>query len=152
MADQDDLPYIVIERRSGGIGAFLLGAAVGACAALLFAPRSGEQTRDELRSGVQRLRDRAQQTVRDLQSSVTDTIDGVRTEVTGRVEAAREAFEAGRQAARDTRTDLERRVTETRARARAGYEAARKPPLTDTAGEPYPAPASAAEPEANLGV
>lgn len=30
MADRDDLPYIIIERRNGGLGAFLLGALLGA--------------------------------------------------------------------------------------------------------------------------
>ena len=157
MADHDDLPYIVIERKSGGVGAFLLGALVGAGVALLVAPRSGEQVRGEITSGVRRLRDRAEQTVRDLQGTVTDTIEGVRTEVTGRVDAAKEAFEAGRQAARDTRSDMERRVTETRARVRASMEAARRPPVIDAEAEPASAtprstPISEIEPEANLGV
>jgi gas vesicle protein len=134
MADHDDVPYIVIERRSGGIGAFLWGALVGAGVALLLAPRTGEETRDELRSGVRRIRDRAERTVRDLQSTVADTIDGVKTEVSTRVEAARDAFEAGREAARETRSDMERRVHETRARVRAGFEAARRPPTADAGG------------------
>jgi gas vesicle protein len=155
MADQDDVPYIVIERKSGGFTAFLWGALVGAGVALLFAPRSGQETRGEIRMGVRRIKDRAEQTVRDFQSTVNDTIDGVRTEVTGRVEAARDAFEAGRQAARETRSDMERRVNETRARVRAGVDAARRPPLVDTPGPtPVTARPSAADgdPEANLGV
>lgn len=125
MSDNDDLPYIVIERRSAGLGTFLWGAIVGAGVALLFAPRAGDQTREDLRSGVMRLRDRAEDAVRQVQTSVNDTIQNVRGEVTGRVDAAREAFEAGRQAARDTREDLETRVRDTRARVRAGYDAAR---------------------------
>lgn len=155
MAEHDDLPYIVIERRSGGIGAFLWGALVGAGVALLFAPRSGEETREELRSNVQKLRDRAEQTARELRSSVTDTIDGVRSEVTGRVEAARDAFEAGRQAARDTRTDLERRVNETRSRGRAGMDAAgRRPAVAESADDAF-SPAArpgAGEAEGDIGI
>lgn len=104
MSDRDDLDYIIIERKRGGFGAFLWGAAIGAGLALLYAPRSGRQTRDELLSGVTRMRDRAEEAVRHAQGTVTERIDGVRTDVRGRIDAAREAFDAGRQAARDTRT------------------------------------------------
>ena len=113
MAD-NDMPYIVIERRSGGFGAFLLGALVGAGIALLYAPRSGQETRDELRQGARRLRDSAEDTVRQVQDSVTGTVDDVRREVNHRIGAARDAFEAGRSAARETRADLERRLNDTR--------------------------------------
>lgn|SRR5690554_4935400 len=147
MSDHDDMPYIVIERRSGGLGAFFWGAIVGAGVALLLAPRSGEDTREELRTGVLRLKDRAEDAVRQVQSQVTDTIENVRGQVTGRVEAAREAFEAGRQAARETREDLERRVAETRARVRQGMDAARHTPAVETAGAGRPA-----EPDTDLGV
>ena len=102
MSDHDDLDSIIIERKRGGFGAFLWGALVGAGIALLYAPRSGQQTRDEIRAGVTRLRDQAEQAVRNAQGNVTDRIDGVRSEVRGRIDAARDAFEAGRQAARDT--------------------------------------------------
>lgn len=123
-------PYIVIERRSGGSGAFLFGAIAGAAVALLFAPRTGEETRAELREGVQRLRDRAEDTVRNVGESVSQTFENVKGDVNDRLGAARDAFEAGRQAARDTRTDMERRVKETRERVRAGIEAAKQTPAT----------------------
>jgi gas vesicle protein len=122
MASYDDTPYLVIERKDGGVGAFLLGALMGAGVALLFAPRAGTETREELRVGVNRLRERAEETVRGLQDTVTDTIGNVRTELSDRMDTAREAFEAGRQAARDTRRDMELRVSEAKARVRAGAE------------------------------
>ncbi len=155
MAD-DDLPYIVIERRTGGFAAFIWGAIIGAGAALLLAPRSGQETRAEIGMGVRRIRDRAEQTVRDLQNSVTETLDGVRTEVTDTVDAARDAFEAGRQAARDTRSDMERRVNETRARVRAGIDAARRTPAADAQSRTGAATVRSVktdgDPESNLGV
>ena len=50
MRDQDDVPYIVIERDSGGgLGSFVLGALVGAGLALLFAPKSGAETQEDLK-------------------------------------------------------------------------------------------------------
>lgn len=128
MSHHDDNPYIVIERRGGGVGAFLLGTLIGAGVALLFAPRTGEETRAEIRTGVRRLRDRAEESVRTVQDAVAQTLDSVRSNVAERLDVARDAFEAGRQAARETREEMERRVRETRERVRAGVEAARRAP------------------------
>ena len=45
MRNQDDLPYIVVERDSGGsFGSFCLGALVGAGLALLFRSPNGSFT------------------------------------------------------------------------------------------------------------
>src|SRR5437899_1059144 len=46
--DHDEQPYIVIEKHSGGVGNLLLGVLIGAGVALLFAPRSGEETRSDI--------------------------------------------------------------------------------------------------------
>jgi gas vesicle protein len=47
---------------------------LGAGAALLLAPRSGRETRDELRAGALRMRDRAEDAVRGVTDSVKETI------------------------------------------------------------------------------
>jgi gas vesicle protein len=101
MSEHDQQDYMIIERKRGGFGPFIWGAAIGAGLALLFAPRSGRQVRADIRDGVQRLRDQAEEAVREAQRSVTDRYDTVRTDVRGRVDAARDAFEAGRRAARE---------------------------------------------------
>ena len=63
MRDHDDVRTIVIERESGGgVGSFLLGAIVGAGIALLFAPKSGEETQEELKQHAGRLRVLAEET------------------------------------------------------------------------------------------
>ncbi|MGH7443996.1 MAG: YtxH domain-containing protein [Longimicrobiales bacterium] len=126
MADRDEYATIVIERE-GGIGTFLIGALIGAGAALLLAPRSGEQTRSELRAGMNRLRDRAEDGMRDLQENVTGRYEEVRSDVTDRVSAAREAFDTGRRSASE-------RARDTGAAVRAGYEAARRPRDVDSGG------------------
>ena len=115
MADRDEYATIVIEREAG-VGSFLLGALIGAGAALLLAPRAGTETRTELRAGLNRLRDRAEDGLRSLQENVSERYDEVRSEVGDRVIAARDACESGRHTAED-------RVREARERARAGYEA-----------------------------
>lgn len=129
MSDHDEVPYIVIERRSGGAGAFLWGALLGAGAALLLAPRSGRETRDGIRSGALRIRDRAEDAVREVTDTFTDTVDGVRGEVQDRLDTARDAFEAGRRAARETRREMELRVREVRAGVQGGVEASRRRPV-----------------------
>ena len=121
MSDYDDVPYIVVERRSGALGSFVLGALVGAGVALLFAPRSGRELREDIADGARRLKETAEDKVRGVQSAFTDTLDTVRRQVTEQVDAARDAIEAGRDAARESRAEMERRIRETR----AGYEAAR---------------------------
>jgi gas vesicle protein len=48
MADNGE-GYVIIEQRSSGnFGTFVWGLLVGAAAALLFAPKSGRETREEL--------------------------------------------------------------------------------------------------------
>ncbi|NLG63220.1 MAG: YtxH domain-containing protein [Candidatus Cloacimonetes bacterium] len=126
MADRDEYATIVIEREAG-IGSFLVGALIGVAAGLLLAPRSGEETRSELRAGLNRLRERAEEELRSLQENVSERYGEVRHEVTDRVGAAREAFERGRETATE-------RVREVSARARAGYEAARHPRDAGTSG------------------
>lgn len=123
MRDHDDLPYIVIERRSGGLSPFLWGALLGAGAALLLAPRSGAETQEEIRRTAYRLRADVEDRVTTARNTVTgtvnrtrdlvqDRIDGIRDVVDGRVGQARHAIDTGRRVARDARSELERRVAE----------------------------------------
>ncbi len=110
MRDHDDVPYIVIERHSAGFSTFLWGLALGAGAALLLAPRSGAETRDEIRDRVDRARsaandrmDSARSTVHrtrerfeDRMDSVRDQLDNVREKIETRAEDARDAIERRR--------------------------------------------------------
>lgn len=140
MKDHDDVPYIVIERESGGgLGSFLLGALVGAGLALLFAPQSGEETQQEIAERARRLRDNAEERVRDAQRQLEVRLDQAREGVQARVGQVKHAVESGRQAARDARGDLERRLEQSKAAYRAGVEAAREasheqPAAGDAAG------------------
>lgn len=115
MAEQKESPYIVVERQSSGVGTFLLGALLGAGVALLFAPRSGEETRRELGTGMRKLRESAEDTVQKVHKAVTGTIEEFRDQVNDRMDSARQAMEAGREAALRSRAELERRVREARA-------------------------------------
>ena len=50
------------------LGGFLVGSVIGVATALLFAPRSGEETRAEIRGKAFELRDRTTETVKDTVS------------------------------------------------------------------------------------
>ena len=126
MRDRDDVPYIVIERDTGGgLGSFVLGALVGAGLALLFAPKSGEETQEELRAQARRLRSAAEGRVRSAQKSLEERLEVTRQSVHERVESVKEAVESGRQAAREKRVELEDKLERSKAAYRAGIEAAR---------------------------
>ena len=113
--DKDQPVYVVEGRDSGGtLLAFLWGALIGAGVALLYAPRSGEETRNEIKGGVRRLRKTAEDAVRGVQDSVV-----------GRVAGVRDAVETGKTVARESRADMERRIREARAGFESGARSAR---------------------------
>lgn len=137
--DDEDGRYVVIERQSGGngIGPFILGAAIGAGLALLFAPRSGEETRADIRRRARKARDAAQRVAAGVTESVSDTFQDARRRVEEQIDTAREAIEAkkdqmrravdaGRAAADEARVDLENRLTETKAAYNAGADVVRE--------------------------
>ncbi len=127
MRDHDDVPYIVIERDSGGgAGSFLLGALVGAGLALLFAPKSGEETQEELKEQARKLRVVAEERVREAQRQLEERLDVAREGVAGRYEEVRDAVNAGRSAAVDARGELEDKLERSKKAYRAGVSAARE--------------------------
>jgi gas vesicle protein len=145
MSHHDEVPYIVIEQDSGGGGAmpFIWGALIGAGVALLLAPRSGKETQEELRRSFERVRSAAEERVEDVRESVVETVertrdrfsdqvDSVREVVQERVGRAGKAVDAGRQAARGAREELERRVAEAKAAAAPAAAAAPEIDVTIT--------------------
>ena len=135
MRNQDDLPYIVVERDSGGsFGSFFLGALVGAGLALLFAPQSGEETQEEIRERAHKLRIAAEERMREAQNTLEDRLDTVRDGVQSRVGLVKDAVESGRKAAQEARSDLEERLERSKAAARAGVTAAKEAARIDGDG------------------
>ncbi|HEY1952578.1 MAG TPA: YtxH domain-containing protein [Gemmatimonadaceae bacterium] len=119
-------PYLIVERQSAGIGPLLIGLALGAGAALLFAPQSGEETRREIKRRARRAQEAAQDFVEDMSGTVADKFNEVRATVEEKIESTLDAvddkkrrvtsaFHAGRAAARDARGELEQRIAETKA-------------------------------------
>lgn len=132
----DDQRYVIIERQTGsGVPTFLIGLAVGAVAALLLAPQSGEDTREDIKRRARGVRRAAKNAVTGAATKVTDTVtetfDDARRKVEERIDSVRDeidlkrrqvhlAVDAGRTAARQARSDLEGRIAETKAAYDAG--------------------------------
>ena len=130
MSEQEQQPYVVVERRASGVVAFLCGALVGAGVALLLAPKSGRETQADLREGARRLREGTGERLTDLRGTLGERYDRTRDQVETRVGAFRrnvadrqkkagEALKAGKDAARQARSDLEARVSESKEAYRA---------------------------------
>lgn len=91
------------ETSAAVLLAFLSGAAMGAVAALLLAPQSGDESRDQLR----RYARRAESDLRDLAGrageAFEDVVDQGKDFVETKRSVLREAFDAGREAMRRER-------------------------------------------------
>ena len=128
--DRDDRPVIIVERSSGGLGGFLFGLLVGAGAALLFAPQSGEETRQVLKDRSRQLRDDAQAKAEGWREQVEegygrarerleDGFDAARRGVRETRDGAQDAVDAGKAAVHSARDELERRLADSRSRGKA---------------------------------
>jgi gas vesicle protein len=120
---QDDESVVVVERGGSSIGPFLAGLAIGAGLALLFAPQSGEETRAQIRRGARRARRAAgdlaesvQEKAEDVWSSakeqVEDGMETVKHAVDVKKKQAARVVDAGRDAAKQARVELERRLAD----------------------------------------
>jgi gas vesicle protein len=86
----------------GDVSCFLLGLGVGIGIGLLFAPKSGEETRGMLKSKAEEGREYLKQRGVELRDSASDLIDKGREAVSRQRDNLMEAVEAGKQAYRDT--------------------------------------------------
>lgn len=127
---RDDRPVIIVERSSGGLGGFLFGLLVGAGAALLFAPQSGEETRRVIKDRSRQLRDDAQAKAEEWREQaeegygrarerLEDGFDAARRGLRETREGAQDAVDAGKAAVHSARDELERRLADSRSRGEA---------------------------------
>ena len=126
---RDEQDVIVVEREgTSGLKWLLLGAAVGAGLALLFAPRDGREIRRELGRGIRSLRALADDTIeqlrgerRDEESDLRSMADAGGAYDEGEPSPEREVAEAPRRTgSAAAREELERRLAAARARRRSG--------------------------------
>ena len=72
------------------LGGFLVGSVIGVATALLFAPRSGEDTRAEIRDKAVELRDRTTETVKDTVSQAKSKASELKDTVVEKAEQLKE--------------------------------------------------------------
>ena len=125
--DDDDEQIIIVEESdSSGLSVFLLGAAIGAGLALIFAPQSGAETRKSIQRGARKASDATKRAGVKVGEKVTDALSQAKADLESRIDSARatldlkktqvsRAVDAGREAAKAAREDLERRMSEQRA-------------------------------------
>jgi gas vesicle protein len=85
-------------HRSGTLLALLVGGAIGAGLALIFAPDSGAATRQRIRDSVDDAGDWATDAYDDARNKVTESTEKVKQIATDRKDDVVSAFEAGREA------------------------------------------------------
>jgi len=89
------------------LGGFLVGSVIGVATALLFAPRSGEETRAEIRDKAVELRDRTSETVKDTVSQAKSKAYEIKDTV---VEKAEELKQRGKHTVSRKLDDAEQAV------------------------------------------
>ncbi len=95
------------DRDGGGFLWFLAGLGVGAVVGVLYAPRSGDETRDVIRSKAQEGAERARHHARRAREQANDWMDRGRDVVGQQGDRFRSAYEAGRQAYNETTATAE---------------------------------------------
>jgi gas vesicle protein len=77
---------------------FLVGMGIGALVGILFAPKSGEETREYLRQKAEEGRDFAQKKARELRERADDFVDRSKEVVARQKDQLSAAVEAGKEA------------------------------------------------------
>lgn len=89
------------------LGGFLVGSVIGVATALLFAPRTGQETRAEIRDRAVDLRDRTTETVKDTVSQARSKASEIKDTVTDTVrEKAEELKQRGKHTISRTLDDV----------------------------------------------
>jgi gas vesicle protein len=87
-----------------GLSSFLMGLGVGVAIGMLFAPKSGSETRDLIKSKAGDGTDYIKQRGTEFQKSATEWVDKGKDAIRTHKETLSDAVEAGKQAYRDAVT------------------------------------------------
>jgi gas vesicle protein len=93
------------DRDGSSLVWFLAGLGVGAVAGILYAPRSGNETREVLRARAEEGREYVRNRAREAREQASQWADKGRDVVTQQKEQFRAAYEAGRQAYHEATTE-----------------------------------------------
>ena len=89
-------------RDGSGFLWFLAGLGVGAVVGVLYAPRSGDEIRDVIRSKAEEGAEKARHTAQQAREQASEWVDRGSDVINQQKERFRSAYEAGRQAYNET--------------------------------------------------
>ena len=95
------------DRDSNGFLWFLTGLGIGAVVGVLYAPRSGRETREAILNKAEEGRDMVSDRARQVRDQANEWVDRGRDVLSQQKDQFRSAFEAGRQAYREATTEPE---------------------------------------------
>ncbi len=84
-----------------GLSSFLMGLGVGVAIGMLFAPKSGSETRDLIKNKAGEGTDYLKQRSTELRQNANEWVDKGKEAIRGQKENLADAMEAGKQAYRD---------------------------------------------------
>lgn len=93
------------DREGSSFVWFLAGMGLGALVGVLYAPRSGSETRDVIRARAEEGRDYMRTRARDAREQASEWADRGRDVLNQQKEQFRAAYEAGRQAYHEATTE-----------------------------------------------
>ena len=93
------------DRDGSSLIWFLAGLGLGAAAGILYAPRSGNETREQLRARADEGREYVKNRAREAREQAAQWADKGRDVVSQQKEQFRAAYEAGRQAYHEATTE-----------------------------------------------
>jgi gas vesicle protein len=93
------------EDRGNNLGWFLAGMGIGAIVGILYAPKSGRETRQALMDGAEDGRDYLMTRGREARDQVSSLVDRGKDTIGRQREQINSAIEAGRQAYREATTE-----------------------------------------------
>jgi gas vesicle protein len=93
------------DNDGGGILWFLAGLGIGAAMGILYAPKTGEETRKQLREAAEQGRGVVKERARQARDQAGTWADKGREYLNSQKDQIRSAYEAGRQAYHEATTD-----------------------------------------------